>query len=127
MAAGAERHDPRVADSGQRVVESEREREVAKVVGRELELPAVGCQLELGERHHAGVVDEDVQRPGPGAREGGNRGRIGEVERSDLDGVVAGRILDLGRDEFAGVGVADGEDDGGAGAREGPGGLDADP
>ena len=108
-------------------METEREHEVAEMVGRELELPAVWRQLERGQRHHAGVVDEDVERSGPGVREGGDRGRIGEVQRSDVNRVVAGRLADLDRGALAGVGVADGQRDRGAGARERAGGFDADP
>jgi hypothetical protein len=79
VAAGAERRDSGVAGRGQRVVEAEREHEVAEMVGRELELPAVRRQLERGQRHHAGVVGEDVERLGPVVRESGDRGRIGEI------------------------------------------------
>ena len=34
---------------------------MAEVVGVELQLEAVGGHLPLGEGHHAGVVDEDVE------------------------------------------------------------------
>ena len=44
------------------------QREVAEVVGGELHLPALGRAGQRG-GHHAGVVDEDVQRPVPARRE----------------------------------------------------------
>jgi len=46
---------------GERVVQSVGEREVAEVVGGELQFPALGCAL-LGGSHDAGVVDEQVRR-----------------------------------------------------------------
>jgi hypothetical protein len=106
---GAERHDPRVAGLGEGVVEAEGEREVPEVVGRELHLPALRGQLELGQRHHAGVVDEQVQRPAPARGEGGDRRAAGQVEPADVDVGVAGGGGDVGGRLLAGAGVAHGE------------------
>ena len=111
---------------GERVVQAECEREVAEVVGRELHLPALRRQLELGQRHHAGVVDQDVQRPAPVRDEGGDGRLVGEVEPADVDGGVAGGGGDVGGGPLAGVGVAHGERDFGARAGQRAGGLDPD-
>ena len=92
------------------------EREVAEVVGRELQLDALRRALQGRQRHHPGVVDEDVERAVP--LEAGERG---EVEAADV------RAAEVGRDALAGGGVADGERDVGAGALERAGGLDPDP
>ena len=72
MPDGAERHDPRVAGGGECVVQAECEREVAEVVGRELHLPALRGPLKVGQSHHPGVVDQDVQRSAPVGGEGGD-------------------------------------------------------
>ena len=109
--AGAERHDPGVAGGRERVVQPERKREVAEVIRGELHLDAARGELELGQRHHAGVVDEQVQRPVPAAGERGDRRQIGEVEPADMDVRVAGRRGDVGRGPVARAGVAHGERD----------------
>ena len=114
MPDGAERHDPRVAGGGECVVQAECEREVAEVVGRELHLPALFSPLEVGQSHHAGVIDEQVERPAPVRDEGGDGGLVGEVESLDVNGGVAGGSGDVGGDPVAGVGVAHGERDFGA-------------
>ncbi len=116
----ADGDDPCVAGVGERAAQTAGEREVPEVVGRELQLPAFGGAL-FRRGHHAGVVDEDVQRSVPFVDECGDRGTVGEVEGRDVDATV-----DLGRDARSGGAVADGERDGRAGTGERAGGLDAD-
>jgi hypothetical protein len=122
---GAERDDTGVAAVGESVVQAQCEREVAEMVGRELQLHAVPGQLFFGQEH-AGVVDEDVQRPMPACRECGDRIKVGEVEPADSDSTVLGRGGDLGRGSVADLDVADGERDLGACTGQRPGGLDPD-
>jgi hypothetical protein len=55
--------DPRATGAQQRQ-EPSGEGEVAEVVGAELQLVAVDRRLSLGRRHHAGVVDQQVDRHG---------------------------------------------------------------
>ena len=107
-------------------MQSECEREVAEVVGRELQLPALGRELPVGQPHHGGVVDEQVQRPGPSPRRTRRPSPVGEIEPADVNGGVARRGGDVGGGPFAGLGVAHGERDVGARARERPRRLDAD-
>src|SRR6202012_5425066 len=62
------------------------EGEVAEVVGAELELEAVGG-LATRRRHHARVVDQQIERLGAGGdrgRGGADRGEVGEVEGDQL-------------------------------------------
>jgi hypothetical protein len=126
VAARADRDDACCRGRGERAVQADGEREVPQVVGRELQLPAFGSQAEVGHGHHGGVVDEHVERPIPARDERGHRLWIGEIELRLANIVVAGRIDDVGRDVLAGLGVANGNRDRGARAREGPGRLDAD-
>jgi hypothetical protein len=53
MRTGAERHDPCVAGGGERVVQAERKREVAEVVGRELQFAPLRSERfrQLWSRH----------------------------------------------------------------------------
>ena len=87
MTARAERHDPclgvAVRTGGERVVQPAGQGEVPDVVGRELQLPAAVGQLMRWQRHHSGVVDEQVQRPVPGGDEGAHGVEVGEVESAD--------------------------------------------
>ena len=106
MHARGDGHDA-VADVRQEEV---REREVPEVVGPDLHLEAVGRPL-LRDRHHAGVVDQDVELAVPAVGERPHRGEVGEVQRPDL-GVPVDR---RGRLRAAGD-VADGEHDACAGA-----------
>ena len=69
-------------------MQSEREREVAEVVGRKLQLPAFGsAQKRRG--HHRSVVDQEVQRSRKTRDEIVDRLSIDEVEMSDVHLVVA--------------------------------------
>ena len=81
-----------------------------------------GVRCSSGERHHAGVVDQDVQRAVPGGDERGDRGLVGEVEAADADGPA----VDRRGGALARGGVAHGEGHLGAGAGQRAGGLDAD-
>ena len=99
MTARAQRHDPRldpaVRASGKGVMQPGGEGEVPDVVGRELELAAAVGQLTRWQRHHSGVVDEQMQRPVPGGDERVHGVEVGEVESADPDGLVAGRAADI--------------------------------
>ena len=108
--ARAERDDARVAGGRERFVQAQREREVAEVVGRELAAPSPRG-VRLGRRHHAGVVDEDVQRAVPGVRERGDRRAIGEVEVAHVDVGVARRRGDVAAVCSPASSVAHGERD----------------
>jgi hypothetical protein len=90
-------------------MQAEREREVAEVVGLELELPALRGQLEVRQCHHAGVVDEDVQRARSARYEGGDRGRVRQVEPDDVDRVVTRAGPNVGGRTLAGANVAHGQ------------------
>ena len=110
-------HDDAVAQPRQQQV---RQREVAEVVGRELQLDAVGA---AGERHahDTGVVDEHVDLADL-VGEGADRGEVGEVQLRDLDVPHQGaRRLDTALDAAAG------EDHRGPRGTEGAGGLEPDP
>ena len=80
-------HHPRPRRGQQPVEQQPGQREVAEVVGPELQLEAVGGELTFGE-HHAGVVDEQVdpvvrvaQRVGGRA----DRRERGEIQPLDLE------------------------------------------
>ena len=107
-------------------MQAEREREVAEVVGRELHLLAAVRERQLLDRHHAGVVDEDVERPVPAGHEGVDAGEVGQLEVGDRDVVVAGARADVAGDLLAVAGPAHGEGDRGPSSGERAGGLDAD-
>ena len=112
---------------GEGAVQPGGQREVAEVVGGELALPSAVGELERGDRHHAGVVDQQVQRAGP--RGGERRATLGEVDEVDVRHVhvgVAGGRGDVGRDPVPGGGVADREGDGRAGPGQRACGLHAD-
>ena len=71
-------------------MQPEREREVAEVVGGELHFLAARRQCQLWIGHHAGVVDQDVQRSAPmpatKARDAatGRRGRVAPTMTASL-------------------------------------------
>ena len=96
------------------------QREVAEVVGGQVQLDAVGRRAER-QREHAGVVDEHVDRPDR-LGEGPHRRQVGQVEQSELD--VAGHLLGRGA---APVEVADRQDDQAPRVGQDLGGLEADP
>src|SRR5438477_3081957 len=121
MRGRADRYDAGAAGRLERRVEAGRQREVAEVVGRELQLPAVG-RVRLGRGHHAGVVDEEVQRAVPALDELGDRLVVGELE------VRGGYLVaDLVRGLLAGFEVANRDRDLGAGNGQRSRGLDPDP
>ena len=87
---------------------------MAEVVSGELHLPAFsGASLGVG--HHAGIVDEDVERSPPGGDERLNRGLVSEVKRSDVDVPVVGGLDDTVGSLLASLGVAHGDRDIGSG------------
>ena len=98
------------------------EREVAEVVGAELELVAVLGLAVLRRRHHAGVVDQQVERALEPVGEGvaPSSARPGRAPRRT---VAPGISLATSR---AGVGVAAGQHDLGAVLGERAGGVEAD-
>ena len=95
--------------------------ERAEVVGPELALEAVGGPGERW-RHHAGVVDQHVDRLGRSRGEGLDRVQPGQVELAYAD-----LTTDVGGGPLALADVADGQGDPGPGPGEHPGGLEADP
>ena len=115
MRPRADGDDAAGAVGRQRVAQAEREREVAEVIRGELQLPALR-RARLGARHDARVVDEDVQRPGPGRDERRDRGAICEVEVLDVHVGIAGRVGDLSGRALAGGEVAHRERHVGSGA-----------
>ena len=108
VAGRGDRHDA----AGDVLEQQVGEREVAEVVGAELQLEAVGGAAQR-RHHHAGVVDQQVDLAVPAGGELADRGEAGEVERADLG--LAGHRRGGG---LALVGRAHGEHDVGAGARE---------
>jgi len=101
--------DDAVGDPRQEQV---RERERPEVIRADLHLEAVR-RAPLGQRHDAGVVDEDVERAVPAGGERAHGAEIGEVERAHLGGAGHRRSGGL-----AACGVAHREHDAGAGTRE---------
>src|SRR5258705_455951 len=97
MTARAKRHDPCVTCRGERVVEPEREREMAEVVGRKLELPAIWGQRERRQGHPPRVVDQEVQRPAPAGGERRDRRLVGEIEPPDVYSAAGGGRYVAGR------------------------------
>ncbi len=108
VGSGADRHDAGAAGGRERAVQAGGKREVAEMIGGELELPALWC-AGLRARHHAGVVDQDVQRPVPGGDQRRDRCRVGEVHGRDEDVGVGATGHDRRRDTLSCVGVADRE------------------
>jgi hypothetical protein len=66
---------------------------MTEMVSGELHFIAGRGAGELRQGHHTGVVDQDVQRPAPGAHKAGHRGRIGQIQRCDLHPCRPGRQL----------------------------------
>ena len=110
----------------ERVVQAEREREVPEVVGRELQLPALG-RARLGRRHHAGVVDEHVQGPVQAATKAATDARSARSRCSRAHVGIAGRFDDLAGRALAGGEVAHRERHVGSRARQRTRRLDSDP
>jgi len=100
-------------------------REVAEVVGCELQRPPVRG-VRSRRPHHPGVVDQDVRRPLPLRHELVVGAQIGEIERCDVYAVVIGRGGDVGDHVAASLKAAHREGHVGAGRRENAGRLDAD-
>ena len=101
----------------ERLLQPKREREVAEVIGRKLKLPALG-RVPLWARHHAGVVDEQVERspPVPGKRV--DRLAIRQVEVGHVHLFVTRAADDVSGDAVAGGDVAHRERHVGAGLGE---------
>ena len=115
----------RAFGGGERVVEAERERKMAEVIGRERHLPALRGPLQGGQ-YHPGVVDQQVKRPGPARGECGDRRLAwqGRAGRHAPRLPVAAMMLSAAR--LAGAGVAHREGDLGARAGQRPRGLHPD-
>jgi hypothetical protein len=126
VAPRTQRHDARSAGGGEGVVQAQRECEVAEVVGGEVRLDALRVQREFGQRHDAGVVDEQVERSGPASGEGGHRPGVGEVESAHTNSGIAGAGSDVGGRPCSCIGVAHRECDVGARAGQGTCRFDAD-
>jgi len=91
-------HHARVRASLQLADQARGEREVAEVVGAELQLEAIPC-LPPRRRHHARVVDQQIQAlvvaPGAKARgEGRHRRQVGEVQCGRLEARTRRPLLD---------------------------------
>src|ERR687891_2109081 len=87
MRATRQRHHARVLAALHRSDQERGEREVAEVVGPELELEAVGGPAAW-RRHDAGVVDQQVEavvRRVEALGEGANRIELAEVELLELE------------------------------------------
>ena len=97
------------------------EREVAEVVGADLQLKAIGS-TPFGCPHHPSVVDQHAQLTLPALGEGAYRGEVGKIELANL--TVAGNGLG-GR--FALGNVPNGEDDMCTGLCERPCGREPNP
>ncbi|CAL2069196.1 hypothetical protein GPN2_20966 [Streptomyces murinus] len=120
VAGAADRHHARAGHRQHQVQQQPGEREVAEVVGAELQLEAVPGGLLRGV-HHAGVVDQQVEavEAGPQRRRRGPDGvERGQVQR--LHGHVAGHA---GRSLLALLDVAHGEHHGSPALGERLGGL----
>ncbi len=104
-------------------MQPQRQREVAEIVGPELPLEALRRLFQLGHRHDAGVVDQDVERSCPVIDEGLDGAQVRKVERPHLQGGVPGGLAQLLGNRSRGVGAADGKRDLGAGKRQRPDGL----
>ena len=102
------------------------EREVAEVVGGELQLPALRRAQLSGEAMTPALLTRMCSGPSQRGDERRDGRLVGEVERRDEDLLVAGGRGDVLGGALAGLGVADGEGDLGAGAGQRAGGLDAD-
>jgi hypothetical protein len=97
------------------------QQERAEAVGADLELEAVD-RPAFGHGHDPGVVDQDVERPGPPGGERPHRGEAGQVQRPHL-----GAAGNAGSGALALLGVAYREDDAytGAGQLAGDGQAEA--
>jgi hypothetical protein len=66
-----------------------------------MQLVAAGGEGALGDRHHAGAVDENVQRSFPAVEECAYGGEVRQLESLDVDGGGAGAVADLCGGGFA--------------------------
>jgi pimeloyl-ACP methyl ester carboxylesterase len=101
VACRGDRHDA----SGHMLEHQVGEREVAEVVGAELQLKAVGGPRQRRD-HHAGVVDQQIDLALPALSERPHGGQVTEIQGTELNGSghASGRAGAL-------LGVAAGEDD----------------
>ena len=129
VAGRRQAHDARRRGGEQRRQDEVGEEEVAEVVGAELHLEPVGGARERA-RHHAGVVDEQVDARVALDQLGGglaHAGQRGQVEHERLHG-GGGDMIGKRGDGVGHLGlVAGGEDDVGAVRRQRPGRLQAEP
>src|SRR6266851_4633835 len=93
MRGAGEIDDPGLMAAAKRRKQTRGQRIMAEIVGAELHLKAVDCRLPLRQRHHAGIVDQKIERgvSGNEARgEFGHRGEARQIERFVTDlGVIA--------------------------------------
>ncbi len=101
-----------------RRAEPGRQREVAQVVGGELQLVTLGGAGQFGYRHDPGVVDQNVQRAAPASSGTRDRLQVRQVQQDVRDVRIAGRCGDLCRCVAARPVAAGGHDDGRACARQ---------
>ena len=63
------------------------------LVAKRSSLP--GVRAALRDRHHPGVVDENVERSVPAVDERGHRGPVCQLKRAHLDGAVASALTGI--------------------------------
>src|SRR6266487_4083664 len=99
---------------------------MAEIIDAELHFKAVFCGLPLRQRHHAGIVDQEIERSVSGGKargEIGHRSKLGQIERLVADfGVWKLAADSLDRISTLGV-IAAGEHHCGPGACERQRGL----
>jgi len=129
MRRGADRDDACLAafagTTGQGVMQSEAQGEVAKVIGGELQFPAFHGSKQRA-RNDRRVVDQQVQWAFPALDKGVYRGLIGEVQGGDAHALIPGRGHNVLGAPRASVGIADRERDVRARTGECASGLKAD-
>ena len=106
------------------------EREVAEVIGRELQFEPVVGQLPRRRAHDTGVVDQDVDRATLREEPVGercDRFERRQIERVNTDAGTRRPLADARCCSLTLVEVADGHDDLGAGAGEAGSDLESDP
>jgi hypothetical protein len=111
--------------AGSRRAQADGEREGPKKVAAELQLESVGGGHTGGRRHHARVVDQQVERDAVGedpVRELLDRGEVGQVDASDLELHRGVPLQDLGAGRLSLGDSADGHHDVRTGRGEASGG-----
>jgi hypothetical protein len=88
MGQAAQRHNTRRRRRENAREQMHGQREVSEIIGAQLHFEAVGCHVSRRDRHHAGIVDEQIEmrdRPRYALRAGCNGGKTGEIEWLEAD------------------------------------------